>query len=223
MLSIIGWQIWMSWISDVKSTRQGCPKWCTVSFLCRFQNGSTALHAAVMGGNIRTVLLLLCANADPNLRNKVRHLPVDLDENTHTRHYHLSLFIFIPCVLQNNELPSDLTKSDRILKVLHPRVINGDSWLPPRHRQTCRWCADNVYWGETKKTTTLCQTYPATICTVKRPYCCHMLIKPGLNLSNWLLHLSAMCILSLMLLYNNIFFLKLECLRYFAHVLVAFF
>lgn len=36
------------------------------------QNGSTALHAAVMGGNIRTVLLLLSANADPNLPNKVR-------------------------------------------------------------------------------------------------------------------------------------------------------
>lgn len=151
MLSVIGWQLWINWISDVKSTRQGYPKRCTVSFICCFQNGSTALHAAVMGGNIRTVLLLLCANADPNLPNKVRHLPVDLDENTHTRHYHLSLFILISCFLQNNELPSDLTKSDRILKVLHPRVINGDSWLPLRHRQTCRWCTDDVYWGETKK------------------------------------------------------------------------
>ncbi|XP_068174523.1 ankyrin repeat domain-containing protein 29 isoform X3 [Antennarius striatus] len=52
------------------------------------KNGSSALHAAVMGGNIQTVLLLLGANADPLLPNK------------------------------NNELPADLTKSDRILKIL---------------------------------------------------------------------------------------------------------
>ncbi|XP_067453633.1 ankyrin repeat domain-containing protein 29 isoform X3 [Thunnus thynnus] len=61
------------------------------------KNGSTALHAAVMGGNHRTVLLLLGANADPTLPNK------------------------------NNELPADLTKSDRILRVLHPKILNGDS------------------------------------------------------------------------------------------------
>ncbi|TNN29788.1 Ankyrin repeat domain-containing protein 29 [Liparis tanakae] len=55
------------------------------------KNGSTALHAAVMGGNLQTVLLLLRANANPSLPN------------------------------QNNELPADLTKSDRILKALHPK------------------------------------------------------------------------------------------------------
>ncbi|KAF5898539.1 ankyrin repeat domain-containing protein 29 isoform X1 [Clarias magur] len=34
------------------------------------KNGSTALHAAVMGGDPKTVMLLLKANADPTLRNK---------------------------------------------------------------------------------------------------------------------------------------------------------
>ncbi|XP_076583108.1 ankyrin repeat domain-containing protein 29 isoform X3 [Chaetodon auriga] len=61
------------------------------------KNGYSALHAAVMGGNLRTVLLLLGANADPTLPNK------------------------------NNELPADLTKNERILKVLHPKILNGDS------------------------------------------------------------------------------------------------
>uniref|UniRef100_A0A3B4X4E6 Ankyrin repeat domain 29 n=1 Tax=Seriola lalandi dorsalis TaxID=1841481 RepID=A0A3B4X4E6_SERLL len=61
------------------------------------KNGSTALHAAVMGGDQRTVQLLLGANADPALPNK------------------------------SNELPADLTKSDRILKVLHLKLLNGDS------------------------------------------------------------------------------------------------
>lgn len=41
------------------------------------QNGSTPLHAAVMGGNIRSVLLLLGANADPSLPNKVRQIPFE--------------------------------------------------------------------------------------------------------------------------------------------------
>uniref|UniRef100_A0A668ACQ5 Ankyrin repeat domain 29 n=1 Tax=Myripristis murdjan TaxID=586833 RepID=A0A668ACQ5_9TELE len=61
------------------------------------KNGSTALHAAVIGGNYKTVLLLLGANADPNLPNK------------------------------NNELPADLTKSDRILRLLHPKILDADS------------------------------------------------------------------------------------------------
>uniref|UniRef100_A0A4W6CME4 Ankyrin repeat domain 29 n=1 Tax=Lates calcarifer TaxID=8187 RepID=A0A4W6CME4_LATCA len=61
------------------------------------KNGSTALHAAVMGGNLQSVLLLLGAHADPTLPNK------------------------------NNELPADLTKSDRILKLLRPKIFNGDS------------------------------------------------------------------------------------------------
>ncbi|XP_077963839.1 ankyrin repeat domain-containing protein 29 isoform X2 [Gasterosteus aculeatus] len=60
-------------------------------------NGSTALHAAVMGGNLQTVLLLLGANADPMTPN------------------------------ENHELPADLTRSDRILKVLRPKVLNGGS------------------------------------------------------------------------------------------------
>ncbi|KAI4828895.1 hypothetical protein KUCAC02_022966 [Chaenocephalus aceratus] len=61
------------------------------------KNGSTALHAAVMSGNLRTVLLLLEANADPTVPNK------------------------------NNELPANLTKNDRILKMLHPIILIGDS------------------------------------------------------------------------------------------------
>ncbi|KAG7228818.1 hypothetical protein INR49_008596 [Caranx melampygus] len=37
------------------------------------KNGSTALHAAVMGGDQRTILLLLGANADPTLPNRRDH------------------------------------------------------------------------------------------------------------------------------------------------------
>lgn len=36
------------------------------------QNGSTALHAAVMAGNVQTVRLLLGAGADPTLPDQVR-------------------------------------------------------------------------------------------------------------------------------------------------------
>lgn len=61
------------------------------------KNGSTVLHAAVMSGNLQSVLLLLGANADPTLLNK------------------------------NSELPADLTKNDRILKVLRPKILNGHS------------------------------------------------------------------------------------------------
>ncbi|XP_014072017.1 ankyrin repeat domain-containing protein 29 isoform X2 [Salmo salar] len=61
------------------------------------KNGSTALHAAVMGGNHKSVNLLLGANADPTLPNK------------------------------NNELPADLTKSNRILRALRPQILNGSS------------------------------------------------------------------------------------------------
>ncbi|XP_061635647.1 ankyrin repeat domain-containing protein 29 isoform X3 [Phyllopteryx taeniolatus] len=58
------------------------------------KNGSTALHAAVVGGSLRSVQLLLGANADPALAD------------------------------ENNELPADLAKSQRILRVLHPKVLN---------------------------------------------------------------------------------------------------
>ena len=44
------------------------------TFISFLQNGSTALHAAVMSGDLRAVLLLLGANADPTLPNKVGHL-----------------------------------------------------------------------------------------------------------------------------------------------------
>lgn len=40
-------------------------------FVSCLQNGYTALHAAVMSGNLQSVLLLLGANADPTLLNKV--------------------------------------------------------------------------------------------------------------------------------------------------------
>ncbi|XP_062986719.1 ankyrin repeat domain-containing protein 29 [Elgaria multicarinata webbii] len=52
------------------------------------KNGTSALHAAVLGGSARAVGLLLEAGADPCLRNK------------------------------KNELPSDLTKNERILRLL---------------------------------------------------------------------------------------------------------
>ena len=36
-----------------------------------------------------------------------------------------SLYFYFPS--QNNELPADLTKSDRILNTLHPKTVNGES------------------------------------------------------------------------------------------------
>lgn len=41
--------------------------------------------------------------------------------------YVVLLLTFVFCVLQYNEVPAALTKSDHILKVLHPRVIKRDS------------------------------------------------------------------------------------------------
>ncbi|KAM7125643.1 ankyrin repeat domain-containing protein 29 isoform 2-T3 [Molossus nigricans] len=45
------------------------------------KNGTSALHAAVLSGNIRTVALLLEAGADPALRNKANKLPAELTKN----------------------------------------------------------------------------------------------------------------------------------------------
>ncbi|XP_064410251.1 ankyrin repeat domain-containing protein 29 [Latimeria chalumnae] len=45
------------------------------------KNGTTPLHAAVLGGNARTIALLLEAGADPSLRNKANQLPAQLTKN----------------------------------------------------------------------------------------------------------------------------------------------
>uniref|UniRef100_G1P8K7 Ankyrin repeat domain 29 n=1 Tax=Myotis lucifugus TaxID=59463 RepID=G1P8K7_MYOLU len=45
------------------------------------KNGTSALHAAVLSGNIKTVALLLEAGADPALRNKANKLPAELTKN----------------------------------------------------------------------------------------------------------------------------------------------
>ncbi|XP_040210010.1 ankyrin repeat domain-containing protein 29 isoform X2 [Rana temporaria] len=45
------------------------------------KNGSTALHAAVLGGSIKSVALLLEAGANPSMRNKANELPADLTQN----------------------------------------------------------------------------------------------------------------------------------------------
>ncbi|XP_064235404.1 ankyrin repeat domain-containing protein 29 isoform X2 [Aotus nancymaae] len=45
------------------------------------KNGTSALHAAVLSGNIKTVALLLEAGADPSLRNKANELPAELTKN----------------------------------------------------------------------------------------------------------------------------------------------
>ncbi|KAM4792001.1 ankyrin repeat domain-containing protein 29 isoform X2 [Corvus cornix cornix] len=45
------------------------------------KNGTSALHAAVLSGNVRTVALLLEAGADPCLRNKANELPAELTKN----------------------------------------------------------------------------------------------------------------------------------------------
>ncbi|XP_058532835.1 ankyrin repeat domain-containing protein 29 isoform X2 [Ochotona princeps] len=45
------------------------------------KNGTSALHAAVLSGNIKTVALLLDAGADPSLRNKANELPAELTKN----------------------------------------------------------------------------------------------------------------------------------------------
>ncbi|XP_040120668.1 ankyrin repeat domain-containing protein 29 isoform X1 [Oryx dammah] len=47
------------------------------------KNGTSALHAAVLSGNIKTVALLLEAGADPALRNKANELPAELTKNEH--------------------------------------------------------------------------------------------------------------------------------------------
>ncbi|KAE8598577.1 hypothetical protein XENTR_v10016863 [Xenopus tropicalis] len=54
------------------------------------KNGSTALHAAVLCGNVKSVALLLEAGANPMIKNKA------------------------------NEIPTDLSKNDRILRLLRP-------------------------------------------------------------------------------------------------------
>lgn len=90
--------------------------------ICCLQNGSTALHAAVMSGKLQTVLLLLGANADPSQPNKVTQKRTEL----HNMSRELWFVNFFLCVSQNNELPSHLTKNDRILKVLRP-TLDKDS------------------------------------------------------------------------------------------------
>ncbi|XP_067402689.1 ankyrin repeat domain-containing protein 29 isoform X2 [Emydura macquarii macquarii] len=45
------------------------------------KNGTSALHAAVLGGNVKAVALLLEAGADPFLRNKANELPAELTKN----------------------------------------------------------------------------------------------------------------------------------------------
>lgn len=45
------------------------------------KNGTSALHVAVLSGNIKTVALLLEAGADPALRNKANELPAELTKN----------------------------------------------------------------------------------------------------------------------------------------------
>ncbi|MEQ2216562.1 hypothetical protein XENOCAPTIV_018297, partial [Xenoophorus captivus] len=95
------------------------------------KNGSTPLHAAVMSGNLRTILLLLGANADPTLPN------------------------------EHNELPSHLTKNDRILKVLRQKaerferqeqVMAGVNIQGDRAKQSIRAkCADYLDRAEQLK------------------------------------------------------------------------
>lgn len=191
-----------------------------------------------MGGNIRTVLLLLGANADPTLPNKVRHLDLKDDMEKQTEHKQITsackLFL-----MQNNELPADLTKSDRILKVLHPKILNGDSWWPPQTPclHACLYHTDDVCWGE-EKTTAQCQIYSTTICTVhgaclwlRLKWSCHMLNKPGLNLEQHNVQPKCICppcasppLLRCSTVYAFIF-LYPRCCKisiYFAHFLFAF-
>ncbi|XP_067887190.1 ankyrin repeat domain-containing protein 29 isoform X3 [Heterodontus francisci] len=61
------------------------------------KNGTTALHAAVLGGNVRTVALLIDSGADPSLRNMA------------------------------DELPADLTRNDRLIKQLQSKQRCGES------------------------------------------------------------------------------------------------
>ncbi|GAB1301453.1 Ankyrin repeat domain 29 [Apodemus speciosus] len=50
------------------------------------KNGTSALHAAVLSGNAKTVALLLEAGADPALRNKANELPAELTKNERILH-----------------------------------------------------------------------------------------------------------------------------------------
>nr|XP_033790223.1 ankyrin repeat domain-containing protein 29-like [Geotrypetes seraphini] len=49
------------------------------------KNGSTALHAAVLGGHSKSISLLLDAGADPMLRNKENELAVEMTQNERIR------------------------------------------------------------------------------------------------------------------------------------------
>jgi len=129
-----------SFLIRIKS-RHVCFRVIAIIFPC-LQNGSTALHAAVMGGNLQTVLLLLRANADPSVPNQVRTTPTALKKDDRGKYFYLSIscFFLLP---QNNELPADLTKSDRILKALRPKVMNGESWWPTRGLRGCLFHFDD--------------------------------------------------------------------------------
>ncbi|XP_059975390.1 ankyrin repeat domain-containing protein 29 isoform X2 [Mesoplodon densirostris] len=50
------------------------------------KNGTSALHVAVLSGNIKAVALLLEAGADPALRNKANELPAELTKNERILH-----------------------------------------------------------------------------------------------------------------------------------------
>ncbi|TSK53715.1 Vacuolar protein sorting-associated protein 4B [Bagarius yarrelli] len=63
------------------------------------KNGSTALHAAVMGGDAKTVMLLLKANADPTLRNKKAiDLATKASEEDKAKNYKEALRLYEQCV-----------------------------------------------------------------------------------------------------------------------------
>ncbi|XP_066872089.1 ankyrin repeat domain-containing protein 29 isoform X3 [Kogia breviceps] len=50
------------------------------------KNGTSALHVAVLSGNVKAVALLLEAGADPALRNKANELPAELTKNERILH-----------------------------------------------------------------------------------------------------------------------------------------
>lgn len=105
-----------------------------------------------------------------------RYLSSRFEKDRYFKRYCLVVnFCFV--FLQYNEIPAALTKSDHILKVLHPRVIKRDSWLLCSYLPTTM-CTD---WGETKQTKTHRES--ATV-LYKVPYAVVMWIKPGLNASN---------------------------------------
>lgn len=151
----------------------------------------------------------------------IAHLDLTDDKQTQKDISSFTLSHCVSCVLQNNELPADLTKSERILKVLRPKLLNGDSWW-----LLSSSCLPVLHWREIKQQHTVnsTQTQPV-LYVVLASDCCHMLNKPGLNTQQHNVQPKCICPPHLsvsvkMVFHSKLFLFTPRCCkisRYFAH------